>query len=88
MSFMLLESAKAESYNQLLRLGSRSRRCARDMVAEGPKQLCVVRPDYAGNVNRQHLGNAFKWKESKKSAMEIANTTDSEQISRATPSLR
>ncbi|KAK6013857.1 TB2/DP1, HVA22 family [Ostertagia ostertagi] len=54
----LLEQAKSESYNQLVRLGSRSLLCARDIVAEaalrGQAQLVnqLQRSYSAGDVNR------------------------------------
>ncbi|XGW13563.1 hypothetical protein V3C99_000130 [Haemonchus contortus] len=55
----LLEQAKSESYNQLVRLGSRSLLCARDIVAEaalrGQAQLVnqLQRSYSAGDVNRE-----------------------------------
>ncbi|KAK5980741.1 Receptor expression-enhancing protein [Trichostrongylus colubriformis] len=55
----LLEQAKSESYNHLVRLGSRSLLCARDIVAEaalrGQAQLVnqLQRSYSAGDVNRE-----------------------------------
>lgn len=55
----LLEQAKSESYNQLVRLGSRSLLCARDIVAEaalrGQAQLVnqLQRSYSANDVNRE-----------------------------------
>ncbi|EYB84692.1 hypothetical protein Y032_0311g2129 [Ancylostoma ceylanicum] len=62
----LLEQAKSESYNQLVRLGSRSLLCARDIVAEaairGQAQLVnqLQRSYSANDVNREREEDSRK----------------------------